>query len=531
MERSPGTGACNTEKGPEHMNPRKLQAIGIVLGVALFVATGLLVYTGADRPAPANENAKSRVADSDTAALRALGGTFGDIAERVGPSVVTVYSERVVKLRQPDFGFPFGDGSPFRWFFGDEDSPRQRPRQPRQREYKFSQSGLGSGIIIDKEGHILTNYHVVKDVDEIKVILSDKRTLSAEIVGADPRTDVAVIKIKDKLPHDLPAAVLGDSDEARVGDWVLAIGAPFGYTQTLTHGIISAKGRENVGSDGNYADFIQTDAPINPGNSGGPLVNLRGQVIGINTMIASSSGQYSGVGFATPINMAREVMGQLLKTGKVRRGLLGVMIQGIDEDLARKFGLPDNNGALVAQVNKNSPAEKAGIKVGDVITRYNGKPVDDTGHLRNMVAATAPGARVEVTVFRDHNERTLKATVGELTAEKSGGEEETTEQSTESKPSSDLGLTVEPLTADKAGQYHLGENDKGVLVTSVDEDSPAAQAELRPGDLITEVDRTPVATVGEFHDAVSKAKNKDSILMLLKRGDASRFVIVRRKEK
>ena len=203
-------------------------------------------------------------------------GTFGDIAERVGPSVVTVYSERIVKLRQPDFGFPFGDGSPFRWFFGDEDSPQQRPRQPRQREYKFSQGGLGSGIIIDKEGHILTNYHVVKDVDEIKVILSDKRQFPAEIVGTDPKTDVAVIKIKDKLPHDMPAAVLGDSDEARVGDWVLAIGAPFGYTQTLTHGIISAKGRENVGSDGNYADFIQTDAPINPGNSGGPLVNLSG---------------------------------------------------------------------------------------------------------------------------------------------------------------------------------------------------------------------------------------------------------------
>ena len=513
------------------MNPRRLQAIGIVLGVALFVATGLLVYTGADRPAPAKENLKSRVADGSTAALRALGETFGDIAERVGPSVVTVYSERVVKFQRPEFGFPFGNEFPFRWFFGDEDSPPQRPRQPRQREYKFSQSGLGSGIIIDKEGHILTNYHVVKDVDEIKVILSDKRTLSAEIVGADPRTDVAVIKIKDKLPHDLPAAVLGDSDEVRVGDWVLAIGAPFGYTQTLTHGIISAKGRENVGSDGNYADFIQTDAPINPGNSGGPLVNLHGQVIGINTMIATSSGQYSGVGFATPINMAREVMGQLLRTGKVRRGLLGVVIQGIDEDLARKFGLPDNNGALVAQVNQDSPAEKAGIKVGDIITRYNGKLVEDTGHLRNMVAATAPGTRAELAVFRDGKERALKVTVGELAVEKSGGEAEKEAPSEESKPSSDLGLTVEPFTADKAGQYHLDEKAKGVLVTGVDEGSPAAQAQLRPGDLITEVDRAPVTTVNEFHDAVSKAKNKDSILMLLKRGDASRFVIVRLKEK
>ena len=364
-------------------------------------------------------------------------------------------------------------------------------------------------------------------MDEIKIILADKREFPAEIVGTDPKTDIAIIKIKNNVPRDLPAATLGDSDGVRVGDWVLAIGAPFGYTQTLTHGIISAKGRSNVGGSDTYEDFIQTDAPINPGNSGGPLVNLRGEVIGMNSAIATSIGQFAGVGFAIPINMARDVMNELLKTGKVRRGLLGVIIQGVDEDLAHQFGLPNNQGALVSQVNKDSPAEKAGMKPGDIIIRYNGKNIEDTRHLRNLVAATAPGSKVEVVVVRDGKERTLKVTVGELSSSKpeGGGEGE------ESKSSSDLGLTVAPLGADTAKQYNLGENAKGVVVTDVDEGSPAAAAELRPGDLITEVDRQAVTSVDDFRDAATKAKGKDSILMLVKRDDTSRFVIVRPKAK
>jgi serine protease Do len=509
------------------MNPKRLQACGIVLGLALFVATGLLVLTGADRPTLLKEKARPPVADSNTAALRALGESFGEIAERVGPSVVTVYSEKVVKLRQPDFSFPFGGDSPFRWFFGDEDSPQPRPRQPRPREYKFSQSGLGSGIIIDKDGHILTNNHVVNDVNEIKIILADKREFPAEVVGTDPKTDLAVIKIKGKVPHDLPAAELGDSDAVRVGDWVLAIGAPFGYVQTLTHGIISAKGRTGVGpDDGNYEDFLQTDAPINPGNSGGPLVNLRGEVVGINSAIATSVGQFAGVGFAIPINMARDVMNELVKTGKVRRGFLGIIIQNVDEDLARQFGLSDNNGALVSQVTKDSPAGKAGVKVGDIILRYNGKKIEDTRHLRNLVAATAPNEKVEVTVFRDGKERAFQVSVGELAPGKAEAEGESEEAKS---ASSDLGLGVAPLTAASAKQYNLDENDKGVVVTDVDEASPAADAELRPGDFITEVDRQPVTTVDEFREALAKAKGKDSLLILAKRGGASRFVILRRK--
>jgi serine protease Do len=506
------------------MNPRRLQAIGIVLGVALFVATGLLVFTGADRPTSRREVVQPPIKDGSTAALRALGESFGEIAERVGPSVVTVYSEKVVKLQRPDFSLPFGDGFPFRWFFGDDDSPRN-PHAPQPRERRFSQTGLGSGIIIDKDGHILTNYHVVKDVDEIKIILADKRTFPAEIVGTDPKTDIAVVRIKGNVPRDLPAAALGDSDAVRVGDWVLAIGAPFGYTQTLTHGIISAKGRNNVGDSDAYEDFLQTDAPINPGNSGGPLVNLRGEVVGMNSAIATSIGQFQGVGFAIPINMARDVMNELLKTGKVRRGWLGVVIQPVDEDLAHQFGLSDNKGALVSQVNKDSPAEKAGIKPGDVILRYSGRAIDDTRHLRNLVAATGPGSRVEVVVIRDGKQRTLKVTVGELSSEKSEG----VAGNEESKPSADLGLTVAPLTASTARQYDLDENAKGMVVTDVDEGSPAADAEFRPGDLITEVDRQAVTSVDDFHDAIAKAKGKDSILMLVKRAGTSRFVIVRAK--
>jgi serine protease Do len=506
------------------MNSKRLRAMGIMVGLAAFAATAVLLFTAADRPA----SAAPPIPDGNTAALRALGETFGEIADRVGPSVVTVYSEKVVKFHRPDSSSPFG-GDPFRWFFGDGDTPQGRPRQPRDHEYRFSRNGLGSGIVIDKEGHILTNYHVVQDVDEIKVILSDKRTFAAEIVGTDPKTDVAVIKIKDGVPHNLPVAVLGDSDNVHVGDWVVAIGAPFGYTQTVTHGIISAKGRGNVGSGENYEDYIQTDAPINPGNSGGPLVNLHGEVIGMNTAIATSVGQFSGVGFAIPINMAREILPTLVKGGKISRGFLGVGIQNVDEDLARKFGLSDNNGALVSQVNKDSPAKKAGIKVGDIITRYNGRAVEDTRHLRNMVAATTPETKADVTVFRNGKELTLTVTVGELTAEKSGGGPEPEDEA--AKSSSDLGVTVEPLTTENAGQYHLDPSDKGVVITDVDQDSSAAEADMRPGDLITEVDHTPVGSVSEFHSAVAKAKDKDSILLLVKRGAASRFVIIKHKEK
>ncbi|HVM62260.1 MAG TPA: DegQ family serine endoprotease [Verrucomicrobiae bacterium] len=506
------------------MNVKKLQAIRLVTGIASFVAAGLIVFAADNTPPP--------VPSGDTAALRALADTFGAVASRVGPSVVTVYSEKVIKFQRPDFSFPFGDNSPFQWFFGDQNQQPQRPHPPRERQYRFSQSGIGSGIVIDKQGHILTNYHVVKEMDEIKVILPDKRTLDAEVVGTDPRSDLAVIKIKGDVPHDLAVATLGDSDNVRVGDWVIAIGAPFGFAQTITHGIISAKGRGHVGSGDNYEDFIQTDAAINPGNSGGPLVNLRGEVIGINTAIATSVGQFSGVGFAIPIEMARQILPTLLAGGKVRRGFLGLLIQDVDEDSAETFHLPDSQGALVKQVNDGTPAARAGVQPGDVIVRYEGKKIEDANHLRNLVAGTAPGSKVDLVVLRDGHERSLSATIGQLKTGEDGNESEAGNQGEESPNSSasQLGLTVEPLTAQNAKQYNLDEDDKGVVVTDVDQDSPAARADLRPGDLITGVDRTRVNSVAEFHDAMAKAKGKDRVLLNVTRQGDRHFVIVHPKD-
>jgi len=479
------------------------------------ILTGLVLFTTATLTHAAANDDAMKVA-------RQLNDAFVAVAERVQPAVVSIYSEKVIKMRRPESGLPFEEF--FRYFGQQDNQQRRRQPQPQQREFKYHQGGMGSGIIIDNDGHILTNNHVVDNMDELKVTLADKRVFEAKVVGADPKTDLAVIKIKGKVPADLPVAQLGNSDTVRVGEWVLAIGAPFGYAQTVTKGIISAKGRSTFTSD-NYEDFIQTDAAINPGNSGGPLVNLDGKVIGINSAIATRIGQFAGVGFAIPSNMARDIWPTLAKGGKISRGQLGVIIQNIDPDLKDQFKLTTTQGAMISQVNKDSAADKAGMKVGDVIVRYNGKEVEDVRTLRNAVAATAPGTKVEVTVLRDGKEKTLAAKLGEL---KGGeGEEEATPADGEANATT-LGITVETLTADAAKQFNLDKDDKGAIVREVGQDSPAAQAGLQVGDLVTEVNRQKVANAGEFSAALKAAKSKESILMLVKRGGASRFVIVKR---
>ena len=504
------------------MNHSKaLQRIVILFGAVTILASATAF--AATKPAPP-------VPATGIAAARALSDAFNAAAERVQPAVVSVYSEKVVKVPGFEWSFPFGEDSPFRRFFDDQQDNRS-PRQRGPHVYRMPQRGLGSGIIVDKEGHILTNNHVVRDVDEIKVTLADKRVFDAEIVSTDARTDLAIIKIKGKVPDDLPVAELGDSGVLRTGDWVLAIGAPFGYAQTVTIGIVSAKGRvvglmrDDKGALESYEDFIQTDAAINPGNSGGPLVNIDGQVVGINTVIATSIGQYAGVGFAIPSSMIKQIMPVLLTGGKVTRGMLGVMIQEMDSDLAKQFGLSDAKGALVGQVNKDSPAEKAGIKTGDVIVRFDDKQIEDTSSLRNLVAATAPGAKADIVVIRDGKEKTFRVTVGTLTAEKGSA---SAEETGETEVTSSIGITVAPLTADKAKELGY-EKEEGVLITEVEDNSPAARAELRPGDLITEINRDKVTTATECKDAIAKAKGKDSILVLIKRQAGSRFVIVRMK--
>jgi serine protease Do len=471
-----------------------------VLAVSFVLAAGL---------------AHGALDNSVTAPARDLSKAFEAVAAHVKPAVVSVYSEKTVKFRQWEWGFPFGDDF-FQRFFG-EDFPKRRSR-PAPREYRVPQRGQGSGIIVDKEGHILTNNHVVRDVDKIKVQLADKRQFDAEVVGTDEKSDVAIIKIKGRVPKDLPVASLGDSDTLKVGDWVLAIGAPFGLAQTVTAGIISAVGRANVGI-ADYEDFIQTDAAINPGNSGGPLVNMRGEVIGINTAIATPIGQFAGVGFAIPINMAKTMMPTLMKGESVTRGYLGVIIQDISEELADQFKLADARGALVAQVNKDSPAEKAGLKTGDVIIQYRGKSVADTRELRNAVAATAPGTNAELVVVRDGKEKTFTVTIGKLTPETMAAAE-----SAGGSVREKFGLTVQPLTPELAEEFGY-QDEKGVLITDVDSDSPAAGANLQRGDLIVEVNRQPVTTVSELRDAL--AKSGDSALLLVKRQGSSLFVVLR----
>lgn len=450
--------------------------------------------------------------DPGLKAVRELGDAFASVAERVKPAVVSIHSSKTVKLRRFDRRIPFGEVFPFRDFFRGPNP--DNPSRSEPREYKYHQGGLGSGMIIDKAGHILTNNHVVNDVDEIKVTFADKRSFACEVTGADPRTDLAVIRIKGSVPADLPVAELGDSAAARVGEWVVAIGAPFGYEQTVTAGIISAKGRANVADAEMFQDFLQTDAAINPGNSGGPLVDLDGKVIGINTLIATNIGQNAGVGFAVPINMAKRILPTLVKGGKVSRGMLGVLIQELNEDLAKQFKLHDTKGVIVAQVTPGSAAEKAGIKVYDVIIRYDGKPIEGASQFRNLVAGTAPDAKVEIVLSRDGQEQTVTARLGELASEGQRDPE---------MNGVDLGLTVEPLTADNRYGFAQGE---GLVITEVEEGSPAAAAGIQAGELITEINRVKVTTLAEYREALVKAK--DTVLILLKNREGGSHLVMLR---
>jgi serine protease Do len=494
---------------------KKLQSIGIALGLGLFVATGLFVTISANKPLPESFSLPGPIPESVTAPAEQLGRAYAAVAAHVKPAVVSVYSEKTLRLQSPEFQFPFSDDF-FNHFFGDQFRFRGTPGLPK--EYKIPQRGMGTGMLLDEQGHILTNYHVVRDVDEIKVQLSDNRTFKAQIVGADRKTDVAILKIKGIVPSDLPTVQLGDSDKLEDGHLVMAIGAPFGLTQTVTTGIISAKGRSDVGI-ADYEDFLQTDAAINPGNSGGPLINMRGEVIGMNSAIETNAGQFAGVGFAIPVNMIKVMLPTLIKGGQITRGMLGVSVQNVTDELAGQFQLTGNRGALISQVNKDSPAEKAGLKAGDVIVRFNGRRVSDTGQLRNLVAAAAPGTNASIAVIRNGKEKSFTVTIEKMTAE--------TVASAKSSPRGDnqlarLGLGVQTLTEDLARQYDVREN-QGVLITGVEEGSLAALSELQPGDLIVEANRTPVSNVDELESILGKGMNQ--VLLLIKRNNGSIYVV------
>jgi serine protease Do len=491
-----------------------------LLAVPILVGGGLLAINGHCSTPKAAVAPPPPLTAAAVAPATALSNAYIAVAGHIRPAVVSVYSEKMVKYRSPESDFPFGDDF-FQQFFG-PNGPQSRRQQPQSKEYKVPQRGMGSGVILDTAGHILTNNHVVKDVDEIKVKLSDKREFPAEVVSTDPKTDVAVIRIKGKVPADLPTAQLGDSDALQVGELVMAVGAPFGLTQTVTTGIISAIGRSDVGI-ADYENFLQTDAPINPGNSGGPLVNMKGEVIGMNSAIATNSGQSAGIGFAIPSNMIKAMLPTLIKGGKIARGLLGVGIQDLDKDLAKQFKLADTNGSLVSSVNPDSAADKAGIKVGDVITRFGGKEVQNTRELRNAVAATAPGAKVPVELVRGGKTLSLSVTVGEATGETAAAAESS--DSGGSDQAVKLGLTLQTVTPELAQRYGLGDR-QGLVVTEVEQGSSAGQAGLQAGDLIAEVNHRKVTKISEFQSALAEAKGAGNVLLLVKRKSMSLFVVL-----
>ena len=470
---------------------RKKTHSGRTAGIIVSLVCALMLLTFAQKA-------------ETTPALTNPPGSFSELVKQASPSVVNISVEKVVRGRG-GAPMPFGPDDPFRdffdRFFGD--------RMPKD----FKQRGLGTGFIIDKEGFILTNNHVVENADEIKVRMADEKEFSAKIIGRDPKTDLALIRIATKKP--LKPLPLGDSDALGVGDWVVAIGNPFGLGNTVTAGIVSAKYRQ-LGA-GAYDNFIQTDASINPGNSGGPLLNTAGQVIGINSAIFSQSGGNIGIGFAIPINMAKDLLPQL-KTGKVIRGWLGVMIQPISPELKDKLKLKDTRGALVADVTKDGPADKGGIKRGDVIVTFDGKEIESSNDLPYVVASTPVGKNVTIEVIRKGQKKRLDVEIGKLKEEKE------TQAVSEMKPH--LGMSLEELTPELAERLGLSET-RGIVVVQVEANSPAAEAGLRGGDIILEVDQGPVGSLDQLNRKLGSYKEGDTILFLIKRGEATLYLTMK----
>ena len=429
--------------------------------------------------------------------------TFADVAEKVNPAVVTISTDKVIKMDR-------FNQYPFNQFFGWDRSPDQ------QQEYRTKT--LGSGVIVDaSKGYIITNNHVVNDMDKISVKLMDKRIFEATIVGSDPKSDLAVLQIE---ADDLTQVDIGNSDNLRVGEWVIAIGSPFtdNLSHTVTAGIISAMGRSDIISRENYEDFIQIDAAINPGNSGGSLVNLNGELIGINTAIATGGYERSnrGVGFAIPSNMVYKVMNDLIDRGYVVRGWLGVAIQEIDDSYAKALGLDTRDGALISNVANSSPADNAGLITGDVILEFNDVSINNSSHLKNVVSSSEPGKRYKVDIIRDGRRKSIYVKLGELPNEPQMAFMSTDKSST-------LGITVQDLNSSLRKHYNLSTNGDGVVVTVMDKDSEAYRSGIREGDIIIRVGTNNVRNSNDFKDLIRTSSRKNTVLLLVKRNEVSRF--------
>ncbi|NWF75442.1 MAG: DegQ family serine endoprotease [Nitrospirae bacterium] len=436
------------------------------------------------------------------------GRAFSDIVNAVSPAVVNISTTKTIRRETNRF---FED--PFFDFF----DPFHEFTVPK----KWKERSLGSGVVISSDGYIITNNHVVEKADEIRVTLLDKRTFKGTIIGADPKTDIAIVKID---ANNLPTLSLGDSDNLQVGEFVLAIGNPYGLSHTVTMGIISAVGRANVGI-ADYEDFIQTDAAINPGNSGGPLVNIKGEMIGINTAIFSRTGGYQGIGFAVPSNMVKLVMDQLIQKGKVVRGWIGVTIQELTPELSQKFGLKSTKGALVSDVMKDSPAAKAGIKRGDIIVEFNGKDVRDVSSLRNMVAQSKTGNEITLKIIRSGRELTLNVLIMELPREIAAIKEDSESDTSETQVLS--GITVMDLTREMLRQLGFNKDEKGVVVVRVERGSPADEAEIKKGDIIKEINKREINNLEDFNRVAGTVKDNDSVLLFINRGGNKFYVILK----
>jgi serine protease Do len=463
---------------------RQRSLLTLVLGIALGLAVGTL-GTGVAGPGVATVPGTPTAPDVALVQVPLTSATFAKLAEAVKPAVINVTAPRRAAA-----------SNPLEEFFGREGRGpfRGMPETPPRR-------GLGSGFLIDPSGVALTNAHVVEGATEVEVTMLDGSKHKARVVGVDRKTDLAVIKLEGAKAF--PHLTLGDSDETQVGDWVLAVGSPFGLQATVTSGIVSAKARQ-IGA-GPYDDFLQTDAAINPGNSGGPLVNMRGEVIGINTAIVRGG---SGIGFAIPANLARRISSELLATGTVTRGWLGVSLQPLTPELAESFGARDRKGALVSEVVPDSPAARAGLRAGDIVQEFNGRPVDDPGDLARAVGMARPGEDARLTVWRDRGARTITLQLGQQPGERAAAR---------------LGLDVRPVTPEVAKELGLDRAD-GVVVASVEPDSPADRAGIRRGDVIREIDRKPVRNVAEFAEATSALTGDQPVTVRLQRGSSSLYV-------
>ncbi len=484
---------------------RQLSAAAFAAAAALFVPAGLALV-------------------APPAAQAAVLPDFTDLVDKVGPAVVNIRTTERPKQQMQQGGAGTEDEEMqefFRRFFGQPVPPRQQQPGPRGRRAPQQQEdqqqvprGVGSGFIISSDGYVLTNAHVVEGADEVFVTLTDKREFKAKIIGSDRRTDVALVKIEGS---SLPRLTMGDSSKLRVGEWVIAIGSPFGLENTVTAGIVSANSRDT----GDYLPLIQTDVAVNPGNSGGPLINMRGEVVGINSQIYSRSGGYMGISFAVPIDEAMRVSEQLKSVGRVVRGRIGVQIGEVTKDVAESLGLPRAQGALVARVEPGSPAEKAGVEPGDIITTFNGSVIEKSGDLPRLVGNTKPGSKSTLTVLRKGAKRDLQVVVAEMESEQQASKKEDKKPKQEQVANA-LGLVVSDLTDAQKRELKL---DGGVVVDLAD--GPAARVGLQPGDLIVRLNNTDIKDAKQFNALVAKLDPKKNALLLVRRGDSSQFVPVR----